>query len=438
MFLSALFIPHNKLALVKAKQFTTSFLSLLIYPNTPHLSRQRSLSFSLAMADITAETFSSVAVLDGEDSVSFGFERPEMHSANLSGTVQPPYDRHVFLCYRTYDAWPARIETSDADPLPKLLAETYKARKNDVQVKTRITVCEGRDGTELVDGDVLIFPDMIKYRGLTETGVESFVEDVLVNGKPWTAGVQEVLAGSHVFICAHNSRDRRCGVCGPALIEKFIEEIKLKGLKNQVMVSACSHIGGHKYAGNLIIFSEDSEGKVSGHWYGYVAPDDVPELLDQHIGKGEIIERIWSIGEQKLSNENDMKNDFEKEAEKVDEQKLPNGNEAKKEPQPRESSQEEKPTAQSCCQGDDRISCCREQTADEELPLQKTKTSCCQSTNGNSSGSNEVLEKEVKKPLGRLRSWAGKWEQHEVYAAAGVVGAVATAGVVYSLYRRSR
>lgn len=27
--------------------------------------------------------------------------------------------------------------------------------------------------------------------------------------------------------------------------------------------------------------------------YGYVTPDDVPELLDQHIAKGEIIQRIW-------------------------------------------------------------------------------------------------------------------------------------------------
>lgn len=24
-----------------------------------------------------------------------------------------------------------------------------------------------------------------------------------------------------------------------------------------------------------------------------MTPNDVPELLDQHIGKGEIIERIW-------------------------------------------------------------------------------------------------------------------------------------------------
>ena len=27
--------------------------------------------------------------------------------------------------------------------------------------------------------------------------------------------------------------------------------------------------------------------------YGYVTPDDVPELLDEHIGKGDIIERLW-------------------------------------------------------------------------------------------------------------------------------------------------
>ena len=96
--------------------------------------------------------------------------------------------------------------------------------------------------------------------------MDGFVEDVLVNGKPWASGVQEVLTGSHIFVCAHNSRDRRCGVCGPALIEKFKEEIELRGLKDDVFVSACSHVGGHKYAGNLIIFSANTEGKVDGHW----------------------------------------------------------------------------------------------------------------------------------------------------------------------------
>lgn len=49
-------------------------------------------------------------------------------------------------------------------------------------------------------------------------------------------------------------------------IEKFKEDIESKGLQDQVVVIACSHVGGHKYAGNVIIFSADAEGKISGNW----------------------------------------------------------------------------------------------------------------------------------------------------------------------------
>jgi (2Fe-2S) ferredoxin len=27
--------------------------------------------------------------------------------------------------------------------------------------------------------------------------------------------------------------------------------------------------------------------------YGYVTPDDVPELIEQHIGQGKVIDRLW-------------------------------------------------------------------------------------------------------------------------------------------------
>lgn len=63
-----------------------------------------------------------------------GFTRPEMYSENLAGTVDP-YDRHVFVCYKNHEAWPPRVEASDSDPLPKLLATTVKGRKNDITIK---------------------------------------------------------------------------------------------------------------------------------------------------------------------------------------------------------------------------------------------------------------------------------------------------------------
>ncbi|KAM0034161.1 putative thioredoxin-like ferredoxin, Thioredoxin-like superfamily [Helianthus debilis subsp. tardiflorus] len=149
---------------------------------------------------------------------------------------------------------------------------------------------------------------------------------------------------SYVFVCAHNSRDKRCGVCGPVLIKKFNEEIGVRGLKDEVFVGACSHVGGHKYAWNLIIYSKVQDEKVSGHWYGYVTPNDVADLLDQHIKKGEIIERIWrgEIGVPPVEK-----------AEKVVEQTLPNGNDMK------ENAKDEKENTGGCCQGANGFSCCR-------------------------------------------------------------------------------
>nr|GEY65875.1 altered inheritance of mitochondria protein 32-like [Tanacetum cinerariifolium] len=134
------------------------------------------------------------------------------------------------------------------------------------------------------------FDELISEKGLKESDIKSFVEEVIVNRKLWSTGVQETMTGSHLFVCSHSSRDKRCGYCGQILIKKFKAEAGLRGLKN-VSVTAFSHVGGHKYARNLIIYSV-RDAKVSGHWYGYVTPSDVPELLDNHIGNGEIIDRL--------------------------------------------------------------------------------------------------------------------------------------------------
>ncbi|XP_030450470.2 uncharacterized protein LOC115672703 [Syzygium oleosum] len=346
----------------------------------------------------------SPAPISADDEAKFGFQRPEMYKGSLANTVDPPYGRHVFLCFKGPGSWTPKVEDADTEMLPKLLGAALKARKSEIPVKTRLTMCGGCNGIECSDGDVLIFPEMIKYKGLTESGVDSFVEDVLVNGKPWASGVPEALAGSHIFVCAHGSRDRRCGVCGPPLIEKLNEEIESRGLKDQVFVSPCSHIGGHKYAGNLIVFSPDSEGTITGHWYGYVTPDDVPEVLDEHIGQGKVIERLWR-GQMGASAG---------EGQKADDQKLPNGKDHKKSRKHEESIvQEKKEVASGCCQGVNGFSCCKDESVDQ---------------------SSASEEKEQK---GKFSCWVGKWEQSEVLTAAAIVGAVATVAVAYSFYRRS-
>lgn len=336
------------------------------------------------------------------DEVKFGFQRSEMYKSNLAGTVEPPYDRHVFLAYQSHETWPSRVEDSESDLLPKLLSAAIKARRDDIKYKTRLTICEVGDGMGISEGDVLIFPEMVKYRGLKDSEVDSFVEDVLVMGKPWASGLQESLHGAYVFVCAHSKRDMRCGVCGPVLIEKFEEEIEVKGLNEQVFVAACSHIGGHKYAGNVIIFSE-VEGKVAGHWYGYVTPNDVSALLDQHIGEGIIIEQLWR-GQMGAHAQN---------GDKADEQTVPSEsdlNNTVNRPQEIQS-EESKESFMTCCQGTNGISCCRDP---------------------------RVEEIEEKKGQVSVLNLLGKWERQDTLKAVGIITSVAVVALAYGFYKRSR
>ncbi|KAA0037587.1 altered inheritance of mitochondria protein 32-like [Cucumis melo var. makuwa] len=362
---------------------------------------------------MASDNLSSVSGAADDD--NYGFRREEMYQSNLAGTVSA-YDRHVFLCYKTPEAWPSHLESSDCDLLPKLLSAALKARKDDISLKTKLTMFSRRYETGFSDGDLLIFPDMIKYSGLKDSDVDGFVDDVLVNNKPWASGVPEVFTGSHVFVCVHASRDRRCGVCGPILVQKLDEEIELRGLKDQVYVSPCSHIGGHKYAGNLIIYQPGTDGKTTGHWYGYVTPEDLSELFEQHIAKGEVVERLLR-GQMGTNPE---------EVQKEGEQKLPNGEDSKESKvEIKENGNQSKvETVASCCQGSNGFTCCRDESSGKSSSIEEK--------------SKEISnDEQVPTTASKFSCWTGKWEQSEILTAVAVVGAVATVAVAYSIYRRS-
>ncbi|XWS09639.1 hypothetical protein CRYUN_Cryun39dG0007000 [Craigia yunnanensis] len=375
--------------------------------------------------------------------VEFGFSRPDFRQQSpISGTVQF-HQRHVFLCYKNPSVWPARIEAAEFDRLPRLLSAAVLARKTDMKKETRLTICEGHDGTETSNGDVLIFPDMIRYRRLTHFDVDTFVEEVLVKDGEWLPGTPEKLEGSFVFVCSHGSRDRRCGVCGPAVVSRFKEEIELYGLQGRVSVSPCSHIGGHKYAGNVIIFGSNINGEVTGHWYGYVTPDDVPTLLEWHIGKGEIIDLLWR-GQMGLSEEEQKK--FQ------ELRRLVNG-ETTIEGSTKEATQtlmDEVNTTNcrsqdelvSCCQGNGSASCCHDPALPEKLDILDTDEGAVKLTpekkKGNkkpiskiTSGKGDAVRKVCAKP-----TWFESWEREDTYAALSVVCAAASIAVAYSCYKQ--
>lgn len=242
----------------------------------------------IASPFFVADSAAPVFPLNGEDLTeqASGFDHVEacLHNSSSLFKSLPLDERHVFLCFKEPQSWPALVEAADFDRLPRSLAVTIKLRKNEMTKKTRLTVCEGRDGTESSNGDVMLFPDMIRYKGLTHFDVDTFVDEVLVQNQIWLSGRPERLSGIHVFVCSHASHDIRCGVSGPVIIGRLRHELRTRVLDADVCIRPCTHIGGHKYKANVIVYSLEVK------CYANVTADDVCELVDELFSMGVLVD----------------------------------------------------------------------------------------------------------------------------------------------------
>lgn len=65
-----------------------------------------------------------------------------------------------------------------------------------------------------------------------------------------------------IYVCTHGSRDCRCGELGEPLYQSILKEVRKRDLSSgeKVKVRRVSHIGGHKYAGNALVYREDGRG----------------------------------------------------------------------------------------------------------------------------------------------------------------------------------
>jgi len=123
----------------------------------------------------------------------------------------------------------------------------------------------------------------------------------------------------------------RCGVLGPVLRDEFEKQMPKDGIqvikgpvdvgdgqkrdtiKNSASsdtygtarVGLISHIGGHKFAGNVILYippgTKTADGKENalagcGIWYGRVEPRHVDGIVKETILRGRVIEDLFRGG----------------------------------------------------------------------------------------------------------------------------------------------
>ena len=241
--------------------------------------------------------------LDIEDlDATCGFSRPSKKSPNLSVDA---YTHHVFVVAPS-DAW---IGARDAALVPGVagkIVQSLKAAKAEFKqraLQVKITFCDQRRGSDGGSSaaeapvDVIVYPSSTRFSDVQPDHVESIVE-YLTNGASVVpenlASISSQYTHQAAFICGHVGVDKRCGYCGPRIIDGVLAFAAERATPIDVYIT--SHIGGHAYAANLLAFPQGTHSSVrsrlrsapylratrshTGDWYGNVAPDMLPSLLE--------------------------------------------------------------------------------------------------------------------------------------------------------------
>ncbi|PWW80486.1 hypothetical protein C7212DRAFT_362257 [Tuber magnatum] len=223
----------------------------------------------------------------------------------LKGTMANYY-RHLLVCTGRSD-WASRIEMDVAEPggglagkIKVLTAMRGGGRKDlrDPFAPTLVTNSSFEREPVVGGGQGLasayIFPSGV-YLPRIPVEDESVVELVRRFLLPGGGDVESTLESRKVLetvvlICSHNSRDTRCGLVAGPLRRQFEKELAEKGVLleghedekgriGKVRVGFTSHLGGHKFAGNVVVYRPDG----LGVWYGRVEPKHVTGIVAETV-----------------------------------------------------------------------------------------------------------------------------------------------------------
>lgn len=92
----------------------------------------------------------------------------------------------------------------------------------------------------------------------------------------------------HVYICNQQKPEGIPG-CAAHGAEKIIDfmrrEVAKQGLNDKVQITTSGSLGLCEWGPNMVVYPE-------GTWYCGIKPEDVPEIVSQHFGQGQPVERL--------------------------------------------------------------------------------------------------------------------------------------------------
>ncbi|KAF3931479.1 hypothetical protein ABW19_dt0204326 [Dactylella cylindrospora] len=256
------------------------------------------------------------------------------HESPLGNVITRHY-RHILIHTGTIE-WPSRIE-SEANSFASKLKPLVSRGSIFVDpfypiLVTNSSLPPSEEATKKGTTTLSIFPEAIRIPSVpnnTECLNDLIKSHFLHPSNPLSTAATnptpfslEKITEPLILTCSHGGRDRRCGVIGPAITREFNTLIHHQSPENRIDAIAgdISHIGGHKYAGNVIIHlpadyplskkindAPAASMPVAGAdstviptttshsvaiWYGRVMPHHAESIFDLTIRQGKVIKDL--------------------------------------------------------------------------------------------------------------------------------------------------
>ncbi|KAH8548578.1 Sucrase/ferredoxin-like-domain-containing protein [Umbelopsis sp. PMI_123] len=221
----------------------------------------------------------------------------------LLGSTKP-YSRHVLIATGKSD-WLSHIDEENGTVAAALLSHMNKVSPP-FRILTTNTSLTATHSTLPGSTDVVVLPDNILVSNVTTSNVAQFYDLFLATPLPSKAdsalpdlkGNTELVVTKNIYtsmilLCSHRRRDKRCGVTAPILAQEFDHVLRQRDIhegEGGTALVMVSHIGGHKFAGNIILYT--NEGR-RGIWYGRVNPCHCEAIVDQSLIGGKVIKELY-------------------------------------------------------------------------------------------------------------------------------------------------
>lgn len=112
--------------------------------------------------------------------------------------------------------------------------------------------------------EATLYPDFIPVPSpislSTLASFESFYLGLPSPSPPSAASASGTSRRADIYVCTHGSRDCRCADLGEPLYQALVKEVVRRKLGESVKVRRVGHVGGHKWAGNALVYRNDGRG----------------------------------------------------------------------------------------------------------------------------------------------------------------------------------